>query len=150
MIEISSHDSALSIRCASDTFEVRNSLQALVEDMTTRQFLPEECGTVELVLAEVLNNIAEHAYEERGDGQIELDMAYVPGGVTFDLRDFGKPMPDGKTPLGEQANLDVAVDDLPEGGFGWFLIGELAKDMTYERSGDTNRLRFRMSVGAPA
>ena len=150
MIEVQTTDSTVSIRCVSDTFEVRNSLTALVEDMEERSYLPEETGTVELVLAEVLNNIAEHAYEERGDGRIELDMAYVPGGVTFDLRDFGKPMPDGKTPLGEQANLDVAIDDLPEGGFGWFLIGELAKDMVYERVDNANHLRFRMTVGAPA
>ncbi|WP_147126381.1 ATP-binding protein [Shimia ponticola] len=150
MIEVHTTDSSLSIRCASDTFEVRNSLLALVEDMEDRAFLPEETGTVELVLAEVLNNIAEHAYEDKGDGRIELDMAYAPGSVSFDLRDFGKPMPEGKTPLGELANLDVPIEDLPEGGFGWFLIGELAKDMVYERLENANHLRFRMTVGAPA
>ncbi|MGR3436888.1 MAG: ATP-binding protein [Shimia sp.] len=147
MIQVDTADDAISIRCLSDTFEVRHSLQALMSDMEGRAFLPEERGTVELVLAEVLNNVAEHAYEERGDGRIELDMAYRPGGISIRMQDFGKPMPDGKTPLGTAPGLDVEIDDLPEGGFGWFLIGELAKDLVYERRGDANHLSFRMSLG---
>ncbi len=147
MIEVETTDTAISIQCLSDTFEVRNSLKTLMNDMETRDYLPEERGTVELVLAEVLNNVAEHAYEEMGDGKIELDMAYIPGGISIVLQDFGKPMPNGQTPLGMPANLDVEVDDLPEGGFGWFLIGELAKDLTYVRRGDANHLSFRMSLG---
>lgn len=147
MIEVETEDHAISIRCLSDTFEVRSSLQTLMSDMEGRDYLPEERGTVELVLAEVLNNVAEHAYEESGEGRIELDMKYVPGGITIQLQDFGKPMPDGQTPLGMPANLNVEVEDLPEGGFGWFLIGELAKDMVYERVNDANHLRFRMTLG---
>ncbi|MEM1237566.1 MAG: ATP-binding protein [Pseudomonadota bacterium] len=148
MIEVDTQESAISIHFLSDTFEVRSSLQTLMSDMETRDYLPEERGTVELVLAEVLNNVAEHAYQESGDGKIELDLNYVPGGITVKLQDFGKPMPNGQTPLGMPADLDVEVDDLPEGGFGWFLIGELAKDMVYERRGETNHLSFRMSLGA--
>ncbi|MEM6896142.1 MAG: ATP-binding protein, partial [Pseudomonadota bacterium] len=93
MIEIESADATISIRCLSDTFEVRSSLQALMEDMEGRDYLPEERGTVELVLAEVLNNVAEHAYEEKGDGKIALDMRYQPGGISIALKDYGKPMP---------------------------------------------------------
>ncbi|MEO0486542.1 MAG: ATP-binding protein [Pseudomonadota bacterium] len=150
MIEVETGAKAISIRCLSDTFEVRHSLQALMTDMQGRDYLPEERGTVELVLAEVLNNVAEHAYEESGEGRIELDMAYTASGIEIALLDFGKPMPDGQTPLGMPANLNVEVDDLPEGGFGWFLIGELAKDMTYERRGDANHLSFRMTLGEDA
>lgn len=147
MIEVETGEQAISIHFLSDTFEVRSSLQALMDDMEGRDYLPEERGTVELVLAEVLNNVAEHAYEEKGDSKIELDMSYISDGIAVKLQDFGKPMPDGQTPLGMPANLDVEVDDLPEGGFGWFLIGELAKDLVYERRGDANHLTFRMTLG---
>ncbi|MEL6914854.1 MAG: ATP-binding protein [Pseudomonadota bacterium] len=150
MIEVETDDDAIRVRCLSDMFEVRASLQTLMSDMAGRDFLPEERGTVELVLAEVLNNVAEHAYEERGDGRIELDLTYVPGGIAIALQDFGKPMPGGQTPLGMPANLDVEVADLPEGGFGWFLIGELAKDLSYERRGEVNHLTFRMTLGESA
>lgn len=147
MIEVETHDDAIRVTCLSDAFEVRSSLQTVMSDMEGRAYLPEERGTVELVLAEVLNNVAEHAYEESGDGRIELDMNYVSDGITVELQDFGKPMPNGHTPLGMPANLDVEVEDLPEGGFGWFLIGELAKDLVYERRGDINHLSFRMTLG---
>ncbi|MEM9349366.1 MAG: ATP-binding protein [Pseudomonadota bacterium] len=148
MIEVETCEQAIRVTCLSDTFEVRSSLQTLMEDMEGRDYLPEERGTVELVLAEVLNNVAEHAYEEKGDGRIELDVSYIADGIAIKLQDFGKPMPNGKTPLGMPANVDVDVEDLPEGGFGWFIIGELAKDLTYERRGDTNHLSFRMTLGA--
>ncbi|MGR3492045.1 MAG: ATP-binding protein [Shimia sp.] len=148
MIEIESAPTALSLRFSSDTFDVRHSLKAVMKDLGARPYLPEEACTVELVLAEVLNNVAEHAYEERGDGRIELDLAYQPEGINFTLADFGKPMPDGRTPLGEAPSIDEELDDLPEGGFGWFLIGELAKDLVYERRGECNHLAFRMNLGA--
>ncbi|MEO0664664.1 MAG: ATP-binding protein [Pseudomonadota bacterium] len=147
MIEVESREHAIHVRCLSDTFEVRNSLKTLMADMEGRDYLPEERGTVELVLAEVLNNVAEHAYEEKGDGRIQLDLSYQTGGIAIELQDYGKPMPGGQTPLGMPHNLDVEVEDLPEGGFGWFLIGELAKDLVYERRGDTNFLSFRMTLG---
>jgi len=147
MIQMDTSDTSVQMSFLSDTFEVRHSLQALMTDMEGRSFLPEERGTVELVLAEVLNNIAEHAYEERGDGKIELEMMYGDGGISIELQDFGHPMPDGKTPLGTAPGVDVELDDLPEGGFGWFLIGELAKDLVYARMGEANHLSFRMTVG---
>ena len=147
MIEIEKADEAISVKSLSDQYEVRTSIKTVMDDLAHRAFLPEERGTVELVLAEVLNNIAEHAYEERPDGAIQLTLSYIPGGITVALVDFGKPMPNGQTPLGMPANLDVEIDNLPEGGFGWFLIGELAKDLLYERRGAGNYLSFRMSLG---
>ena len=83
MIEVETGEQAISIHFLSDTFEVRSSLQALMDDMEGRDYLPEERGTVELVLAEVLNNVAEHAYEEKGDSKIELDMSYISDWITF-------------------------------------------------------------------
>ena len=49
--------------------------------------------------------------------------------------------------LGKPANLDVAFEDLPEGGFGWFLIQDLAKDVLYARVENENRLSLRLAVG---
>jgi serine/threonine-protein kinase RsbW len=34
------------------------------------------------------------------------------------------------------------ADDLPEGGFGWYLIRTLARDVRYDRNGVTNCLTF--------
>lgn len=136
-----------SVSCKSDPMLVRSGLLEVMDSLAPARLLPEESGTVELVLAEVMNNIAEHAYEERPDGDINIRLEGISGGILCFVTDYGKPMPDGKTPLGAAANLDVDMDDLPEGGFGWFLIGELAKDVVYERAGNENRLSFRMAVG---
>ncbi|MEL7081583.1 MAG: ATP-binding protein, partial [Pseudomonadota bacterium] len=59
-------------------------------------------------------------------------------------------MPDGETPLGRPANLNVDKMDLPEGGFGWFLIKDLAKDVDYKRVGWENRLSLRLAVATKA
>ncbi|MEO0391509.1 MAG: ATP-binding protein [Pseudomonadota bacterium] len=107
----------------------------------------EETSTVELVIAEVLNNICEHAYEEAEDaGPIDVTCTHGEDGLRFVIMDQGHAMPDGKTPLGMEADLDVDVMDLPEGGFGWFLIQDLAKDVVYRRVGDANRLWLRIAV----
>jgi len=106
----------------------------------------EHTGVVEIVLAEVLNNVVEHAYAEHGRGVIELDVKREGQRLTFVIRDDGRPMPGGIAPGGIPQDLDVAEKDLPEGGFGWFLIRELTRDLRYHRTGNRNELRFFISV----
>jgi serine/threonine-protein kinase RsbW len=58
-------------------------------------------------------------------------------------------MPDGEVPFGQRP-IYGAVHTTPEGGFGWFLIRELAKDVRYERVDGENRLSFRIAITLPA
>jgi serine/threonine-protein kinase RsbW len=58
-------------------------------------------------------------------------------------------MPEGKAPNGSPAPLDCDTEELPEGGFGWFLIRDLAHELNYTRISGKNLLSFRISVGAP-
>ena len=62
------------------------------------------------------------------------------------ILDQGLPMPDGQAPVGMAKNLDVDIMDMPEGGFGWFLIQNLAKDVRYGRINDQNRLALRLAL----
>ena len=104
----------------------------------------DAAGTIELVLAEVMNNICEHAYAGIRGGRIELSV-WVEGDVLrFEVRDDGAPMPGGRVPSGRPLPLDRELDALPEGGFGWSLIRHFATELTYARSGGRNRLRVRM------
>ena len=59
--------------------------------------------------------------------------------------DQGLPMPDEHLPKGELAPL-IDGEDLPEGGFGWFLIRTLTLDLEYERDGSFNKLRFAVQA----
>ncbi|MEP4194468.1 MAG: ATP-binding protein [Aliishimia sp.] len=107
----------------------------------------EELGTIELVMAETLNNIVEHAYPAGSHpGRIEIFGESKADGLHFRVEDNGLTMPDGHAPIGIAADLDVDLMDLPEGGFGWFLIRDLAKDVAYERLGEKNVLNLRVAI----
>lgn len=101
-------------------------------------------GTCETVLAEVMNNIVEHAYASRDDGGIEVVLVHDGFGLRVEITDSGAPMPGGCLPGPRPVTLDVAPCDLPEGGFGWALIRNLTTELEYQRTDGINRLKFRV------
>ncbi len=125
-----------------DPAAVREALAELLAAPPVRALSPDDLGTVELVLAEVLNNVAEHAYAG-GSGPVEVDLRATAAGLACCVADIGLGMPDGKLPAGQLPDIRPdALDDLPEGGFGWHLIRSLTADLTYARSAGQNRLSF--------
>lgn len=124
-----------------DPQAVREGLQALFGTLMLRNLPSDGRGTAELVLAEVLNNIVEHAYS-RHPGEIELSLSIGQDGLRCQIVDTGLPMPGGQPPAGKAP--DPA--DLPEGGFGWHLIRSLSQDLTYRREGSRNHLSFRLET----
>lgn len=132
----------------SSEMAVRDALVQLLQALGPLALDVEEKGTIELVLAEVLNNIVEHAYQDKTDGgPIQITCRTQSDGLMVRITDKGKIMPEGKLPTGTLAAIEVDLDDMPEGGFGWFLIQNLAKDVTYERVRDKNVLHMRLAVG---
>ena len=126
---------------------VREALRKLLEGLRPLSLDVEEAGTVELVMAEALNNIVEHAYPQGDpDGPISITCEHNRDGLHLTVVDRGRGMPDGQTPLGAPVELDVDMNDMPEGGFGWFLIKDLAKDVQYHRVEPENRLSLRLAV----
>ncbi len=109
---------------------------------------PDAMPVFELVLAEVLNNIVEHALAGQPDGRIDIDIsAAAPSGLTCCIRDNGRAMPGGVLPSGDLPDICVDLRDMPEGGFGWHLIRSLTSDLTYRRSAGGNALSFAVSCG---
>lgn len=129
-----------------DPVSIRRALKTALG--ITRDIVPaeERAGAVEIVLAEVLNNVVEHAYADSGHGMVELEVDRAPGALAFRILDEGLEMPGGAVPSGASHDLDVSERDLPEGGFGWFLIHELTEDLTYRRVGNRNELTFRIAL----
>lgn len=123
---------------------VRDGLRALLDTLLL-QSLPEDGrGTAEIVLAEALNNIVEHAYAHH-DGEIEISLQLRHNELLCHISDTGLPMPGNQLPDGVLASLgDLA--DLPEGGFGWHLIRSLSKDLHYRRENGRNLLSFRLDT----
>lgn len=93
----------------------------------------------EMVLAEVLNNIAEHAYLA-APGLIEITFLRQRDRLDFVIFDEGRPMPEGRLP----AAVLPAGEALAEGGYGWFLIHSEARALAYRREGGRNRLSFHL------
>jgi serine/threonine-protein kinase RsbW len=127
---------------------VREALAKFLDAIRPLNLAKAETGTIELVLAEVLNNIVEHAYPDaQASGPIDIHCAQQRDGLIIRIRDRGARMPDGQLPLGALKPIDVDLEEMPEGGFGWFLIQHLAKDVSYARVGGENHLRMRLAVG---
>ncbi|MGI9389220.1 MAG: ATP-binding protein, partial [Boseongicola sp.] len=81
------------------------------------------------------------------EGGNAVDAAIAGAGLLIEIRDSGKPMPNGRTPVGEHPADAAPQAGMPEGGYGWYLIKQLARDMVYDRENGENFLIFRMPLG---
>lgn len=120
--------------------EVRGRFIHLLDDDTA--------GRLELVLAEVLNNIVEHGagstVQPLATAYIHISLARHDGGLACTISDNGVMLP-GDCLRPRQLPQDRIVDELPEGGFGWYLIQDLTQSICYFREGQRNFLAFTMS-----
>ena len=129
----------------SEPQSVRQVLKRINEAFSESDVPADRLNDLEIVLAEALNNIVEHAYSEN-TSTIEITVSHNAKNICVSLQDRGKHMPGGKVPLGETPSLSGDKQELPEGGFGWALIHELTTDLTYRREGDTNITEFCVST----
>lgn len=129
---------------------VREALGSTKAAMADLSLTDDEASTVELVLAEAMNNVVEHAYPDEADGVIELRISLRPGGLDCTILDDGLPMPPEGPPKGRVQAFGAELADLPEGGFGWMIIREFARDLRHERIADRNRFAFRLPLDSAA
>lgn len=137
---------AVTVTFPSHPIAVRTAVARVLASLTPMDLPGDAAMELELVLCEIVNNVVEHAYGPERDGNITL--AARPGDRGLDCRitDEGRPMPDGAAPVGRNRPARPNPAELPEGGFGWHLITELARDIRYTRSDGKNRLDFRMPL----
>ena len=133
--------STFHFRSVADADDVRRILADVMRSIPGA-LPPDAIPVFELVLAEVLNNIVEHAFAGQPDGRIDIDITAAPSGLTCCIRDNGRAMPGNVLPKGDLPDISVEPGDMPEGGFGWHLIRSLTSDLTYRRTADGNALRF--------
>lgn len=134
----------LTASCHSRLEEVRDVL-VQVDGFLRRACAPAEwIEDVNIILAEVLSNIARHGYpDENGPiflevrlGHDDLRCRVTDNGVPFDPFSLGTIAP--------------VPEHLSEGGYGWFLIRSLARGLDYRRISDQNALTFWVPVRTPA
>lgn len=129
---------------------VRRAIHEAMDALEGHHLSAEELGSVEIVLAEALNNVVEHAYPQDEPGEVELSLRFRGSGLMVEISDRGRPMPKGRVPLGNHPMAEFDHDPMPEGGYGWYLIRELVRDLIYDRRDGQNFLIFRIVTGAKA
>lgn len=100
--------------------------------------------SLEIVLAEALNNVVEHSCADQAGTWFRLSRDFDGRTVSVRIEDDGHPMPGTVLPMGLAPSLSVARNDLPEGGFGWFLIRSICSEVSYARCGSINRLEMEL------
>lgn len=141
-------DRQLHTEFMADSRAVRDTLIALRLVPPLACLGRDDRAMAELVLAEVLNNVVEHAYGGQA-GRIALRLRRQPAGLAFCVVDDGCAMPDG--PLSSRTAPTVGPDgDLPQGGFGLPLIRALAHALRYRRHRGYNVLSVTLRVDSAA
>lgn len=124
---------------SADALSVRAALQRFEQGAVLAPLGADHRDCVLLVLAEVLNNVAEHAYAG-GIGPVAVTLRLNGGGVIARVVDKGTVAP----PLGMGNACDPL--GLPEGGFGTGLIRTLATAVGQKNRMGCNILQFRMDA----
>lgn len=132
------HQFTMSAQANND--EVRVLLGRLRQQLADFGVGESTCASAELVLAEALNNITEHAYADQPGGPVQVCAEVGSAMLRFTLSDRGVPIPGSRLPKGQHQETEVALEDLPEGGFGWLIIREFTKSISYDRQDDENCL----------
>lgn len=130
-----------------DPISVRDAILEVMARLQN-EFPAQSEGIIstEIILAEVLNNIAEHSYEGSNLGSILVSVLCTDDMISIETRDYGGPMPGLTPPETELEEIPMAVEDLPEGGFGWFFIRSLSTHMEYRRVGSQNIFCVQIST----
>ena len=118
--------------------EIRSVLEVLMTQDAIKRLGSRVCHDLELTLAEALNNVAEHAYDEAVPGLVSMAVTIGPGSVITEIRDYGRPFhqPEGSS------EPRVVAD--AEGGRGLFLIRSLCQRVDHRRRGDENILTLEL------
>ena len=123
-----------------DFLSVRSTLAAIRNDFLYQGHQAAEFLKIEMVLAEALNNIAEHGGPSVQDSPIVIKWHYEQGVFSAILVDRGSPYPAAVITETGGPRLDVADTDFPEGGFGWHIISQLCDTVHYQRNANRNQL----------
>lgn len=130
---------ALIVNFRASAIKVREALSMLLDYLAPLGLPQDRIDTIQLVLAEVLNNVTEHAYPDGDGGPIYLRAIVENAQLSVIVRDRGVPLPPSLILWDGKDGFDPS--DLPEGGFGWHLIRSLASGLDHNRLARWNELK---------
>lgn len=139
----------LQLRFEAQDTAVRGVMQSVRAYLHPSRWGADSLQKVEIALTEALNNIVEHGFSPDQRGEISLHVSWQAGRLRCFMADQGAPYPENNPPVAVAQDLNRPVADLPEGGFGWFLIFELADEVAYQRVEGENRLTLWFDLPSP-
>lgn len=126
---------------------VRAALASCMSKFAPLNLSEDMLGQVELVMAETLNNIVEHAFCDRPvPGLIQISCAHRDRLLSLEFQDRGVALPGLALPSPKPFGTATDLRSLPEGGFGWGLIHELTQTIAYQRIGTLNILTLTIQT----
>jgi serine/threonine-protein kinase RsbW len=125
--------------------EVTNVVNHISEWLCAHCVAQDPIEELELVLAEALNNVVEHAYLYAEDGEIDILVRLRQDKLDVTITDKGCKF-DGPPPLKDKDVENMGFEELPEGGFGWNLIRTLTDNVEFEHKDKQNRLTLTRNL----
>lgn len=99
----------------------------------------QEMGKLELVLEEILVNVARYAYAD-GAGDVEVAYSTDGGALLIEVIDRGR----GFNPLeAAPPDLSLGLAERPIGGLGVILVKQIVGSLHYRRENGQNTVSFR-------
>lgn len=144
-----SYELRLQLAIKSVQSEVSNVLCAITKWLESHKVEPATVSDLELVMAEALNNVVEHAYLYAEDGEIDILVTLRPVELKVLITDSGRKF-DGPPEFREMDVENFSFEELPEGGFGWNLIRSLTDVIEFEHADKKNRLTLTRNLQDPA
>lgn len=100
------------------------------------------CFELEIAVVEALNNAIIHAYADQSNQRLDLEISCRPDTITITLSDQGAcfdyfskppcPVPD-----------NAPIEELPESGFGLYLIHQVMDQVVYSSQTGINTLTMK-------
>ena len=133
------------------SYEVVALMAKSISAMYLLSSLPEEdAGMIELAVAEIGNNVVEHAYQDQPGGQLEIRYQQLTTGIEITLVDSGIPLPEEQMYKVKKPQLmDVDLDDPSTwltSGRGLGIVDQVMDTQNYERLDKRNYFRMTKSL----
>lgn len=109
---------------------------------------PKEISNIKLAIDEACSNIIRHAYKDKSDGKISLEMGIGFADLRIKIIDYGKPFDFRSV---KDPDLNHYVDIGKKGGLGIWLIKKVMHRVQYKAYPDHNELILhrRLSKAPP-
>jgi anti-sigma regulatory factor (Ser/Thr protein kinase) len=114
----------------SASFEYLDEIREFVGDIARAGgFSDKDVYNIQLAADEAASNIIEHAYEDVGNGVLELSCGIRDGAITIIMVDHGESFDPSAIPL---PDLKADLSERKIGGLGIFLMRKLMDEVRYE------------------